>query len=515
MLSATTSPTFPTAQSALPATRNMPEASPYDPPADLTPGIYNERSHTLHIDGDIKFGRLIVWDASDPKNPKIKLNLLMLETGDGADCVHVRNWPGNRLQVCINGKSYVFDNQIKQDPQQGLWIETKGGNDTVIIDDDVKLRVDIEGGDGHDYIQAGGGRSRLYGGNGNDVLRLGSGLGFAAGNDGDDTIIGGSGNAVMYGNNGKDRLYAGYGPSTKQSYLDGGDGNDQLYAGSGHTVAHGGNGNDDLIGHDRTTFYTGKGCDRIWNNRRKDLIYANAHDRFDRSKGSTFTEVKPSNAGKQAFTVAEGTLGFNQQVSDDLEFLRSSPLGQQALAKMDELAAINGATVEIRQVTLGDTSYDFGSVEPDNQTSEEEENIDETQYGTLKNGVPGARARNASIAYDPYAVLESTDHTNVVAPVTTLFHENGHAFNGANGTFLEGEDQEQLQSGAWVPVRNYERQVIGIPSNATPADLDNDPSTPPSTVNPRPFMENALNQEMGKPLRKTHKFEHSDQGDGI
>jgi len=182
-----------------------------------------------------------------------------------------------------------------------------GGDDTVIIDDDVKLRVTVEGGEGHDFIQAGGGRSRLYGGLGNDTLRLGSGLGYAEGNDGNDTLIGGSGNTVIYGNKGSDLLLAGFGPTHKQSYLDGGDDGDVLVSGSGHTVAHGGNQNDVLIGNHfgRTTFYTGKGNNEIWNNHRHDRIYASANDRFDRTTGSAFTEVKPSNVGEQGFTVKE------------------------------------------------------------------------------------------------------------------------------------------------------------------------------------------------------------------
>jgi hypothetical protein len=38
--------------------------------------------------------------------------------------------------------------------------------------------------------------------------------------------------------------------------------------------------------------------------------------------------------------------------------------------------------------------------------------------------------------------------------------------------------------------------------------------TPPTTINPLPFTENALNAEMGKPLRRAYTIETSEQGDG-
>ncbi|KTC12723.1 type I secretion target [Pseudomonas marginalis ICMP 9505] len=284
---------------------NRPKPSPYDPPSDLEPWGLSVRLHPLLEKSDVKISREIAWDTADPEKPKIVSNRLVVETGDNADHIHVRSWPGEKLQFIVNGKSYVVDAKAKDGTEQGLFINARGGNDTVIVDDDVKLALDVDGGDGDDHLQAGGGRSRLYGQSGNDLIRLGSGIGYAEGNDGDDTIINGKGNAVIYGNKGNDRLYAGFGAPTKQTYLDGGDGKDWLYAGSGHTVLHGGNDDDHLIGHDSTTFYTGEGNDHVMRNLRKDRIDAGANDHFDRTQGSAYTEVKPSNAGENGFTVAE------------------------------------------------------------------------------------------------------------------------------------------------------------------------------------------------------------------
>lgn len=501
---------------------DKPAPSPYSPPSGLEPGVLSTRTHALSENNDVKFSREIVWDTTNPKKePTIKSNRLVVETFNKADTVHVRNWPGDKLQITVNGRSSLFDAKGQNNTQQGLLIKTNGGNDKVIVEDSVKNRLDIEGGDGDDYLQAGGGRSRVYGQGGNDFIQLGSGLGYAEGNDGDDTIKNGKGNAVIYGNNGNDRLYARPGAASKQTYMDGGNGNDVLFAGSGHTVLHGGNGDDQLVGADRTTFYTGKGNDRIWNNQPQDRIYAGANDHFQRNQGSTFTEVKPSAVGKEAYKVlfpAQSTsqqdTDFDQRVNDDIEFLRSSPVGQQALREMDKLAALNNAPIHIRPAQSSGSSYEFGSRELNNMTDEEFANTKGSNFGEITQGVPGSRADLASIYYDKVSVLENAERTNTAVPVTALFHEMSHAYNGATGTFVAGRSTEYPKPGESHEIENQEYQAIGIPNGGQAFDFDNNPSTPPTNTNPKPFNENALSEEMGKPLRQLYKFSKSDQGDG-
>jgi Ca2+-binding RTX toxin-like protein len=165
----------------------------------------------------------------------------VVETGDDADRIHVRSWPGDKLQFIINGTSYLLDAKAPQGPEQSLWIKANGGDDRVIVDDDVKHVLQVDGGRGHDFIQAGGGISALFGGAGNDNL-----------------ILGGQGNTLLFGNEGNDRLYAGVGNANKQNFLDGGDGDDSLYAGTGNNVLNGGNGRDHLTGYARTAFYNGE-----------------------------------------------------------------------------------------------------------------------------------------------------------------------------------------------------------------------------------------------------------------
>ncbi|WP_240995250.1 MULTISPECIES: M91 family zinc metallopeptidase [Pseudomonas] len=483
--------------------------SPYDPPAALTPGVLNVKRHALYSDGDVRIHREMVWNPADPDNPTLMSNRLVVETGDASDTIHVRRWPGSRLQIIVNDKPYLFDAESTQGPSQGLWIKTNGGDDQVRIDDDVDIRVDVDGDDGDDHLIAGGGRTRLYGGRGNDVIQLGRGLGYAEGNDGDDVIMGGRGNNVMYGNNGHDRLYAGAGASTKQSYLDGGDGDDDLYAGNGHTVLHGGKGTDHLIGHDSTAFYTGKGQDTLWRNKADDLIYAKASDRFNLPEGAAWAAMAHSDAGDFAFSI-QGEPDFQQRVADDFEFLRSSPAGQQALEHMDALAFINGNKLPIWPISFGGSEYRFYSNELDALPADAPEHLKPATNGFLQNGVPGSRGDLAEIHYDSPSILENRERTNTLVPVTALFHEMVHAYNGATGTFVRGFNHED---GHDVP--HLERQTIGLPNGAQPYDFDDDPSTPAATVNPYPFTENALNAEMGKPLRQSYVLNVSPQGDGV
>ena len=79
--------TYTDARSSGPASHPAP--SFYDPPPDLEPGVYNHRLLTLYSDGEVNISRLLVWDPSSDV-PTIKRNYLVIETGDGADRIHIR-----------------------------------------------------------------------------------------------------------------------------------------------------------------------------------------------------------------------------------------------------------------------------------------------------------------------------------------------------------------------------------------------------------------------------------------
>jgi Ca2+-binding RTX toxin-like protein len=250
------------------------------------------------------------------------------------------------LNIRLNGRLYRFASHDNDGKPLTLYLKTHGGNDHVHIDANVMQPIVIETGDGNDRIQAGGGDTRVVGGNGNDVVRLGSGLGYAEGNDGDDLLMGGSGDSVLYGNNGNDRLYAGAAEISDRKNSP----PDPIWmaatAMTGCTPAPATRccmaaaGHDRLIGHDRSTFYTGDGYDTVIANRPGDRIYAQPGDSINPLNGSLLTAVSAHAGPIKGFAI-KGSAAFIQRVEDDLALLRHSPQGQQMLAEMDAAADRN------------------------------------------------------------------------------------------------------------------------------------------------------------------------------
>ncbi|SDS04395.1 Effector protein [Pseudomonas cedrina] len=439
-------------------------------------------------DGNLKASGQSVWELDNPFSLK---NSLILETKDRADQIHISQTLPGQLDVQVNGQLYRFDSEDRNGQPLAFHIKTHGGNDNIRIDANVIQPITVDAGDGDDRVRAGGGYTRLFGGEGNDVLRLGSGVGYAEGNDGDDLIIGGSGDNVLYGNNDNDRLYAGAGPESKTSYLDGGNGNDRLSAGNGHTVLHGGAGDDRLVGYDRSTFYTGSGSDTVIANRPGDLIYAQAGDSIKRPNGSVLTTVTADLSPLEGFVI-KGSAEFIQRVEDDLALLRSSPHGKQMLAEMSALAQRNGAPVTVVE-DLVDTGsqYVYGSQELKTLLHHERPPIvgGDPKWGFMVDGVPGSRADRAEIVYNrsDLDVLAGVTYS----PITALYHEMVHAYNAGHGTALAGSTIEALD-GKFYETSNSELQAVGLPTT---------PATPP---NPKSLTENALNEEMGKPLRSQY-----------
>ncbi|MCS3420311.1 hypothetical protein M2399_005804 [Pseudomonas sp. BIGb0450] len=478
----------------------------YDPPVRLPQHVQEPiqiKTSTLINDGNLHASRVVTWDLGHPDQAEILNDTLLIETGNHPDIVHISKHHSGQLRVSVNGRSYWLKPSDTQDgPPPLLHIKTQGGNDRVRIDSDVRLAVKVEAGDGHDHVQAGGGATWLFGGAGNDTLRLADGTGYAEGNDGDDLITGGTGSHVMYGNNGNDRLYAGAGTCGKQSYLGGGQGNDHLYAGNGHTVIHGGRGDDVLVGHDRTTFYTGQGNDRVFSNGGENLIYGKAGDTVYGARRSIVSQVTPSTAGAQGLAV-EGSDAFRQRVADDLELLRNSPSGQAMLMAMDAAARKNGGPVTIKEeLHIDDSQYVFDSEELRAWLQHSPVDTDDPIEGAIKNGVPGSSATQAYIRFNRTSLHITPG--NVAPPLTTLYHELAHAYNGANGTFLPGFMLEGHPGESPGYVANNERQAVGLETDAPPFDFDNDPATPATSTNPKPFTENTLHEEMGRPLRRRY-----------
>ena len=137
--------------------------------------------------------------------------------------------------------------------------------DYVFIDNNLKIPVSINGGDGADQVRGGGGYNSIIEGNGNDwisgrgatnYIKVGNGNDTVMGANGNDTIIAGDGNDTLDGANGDDSITAGNGNDT----ITGDSGNDTLSAGNGIDVINGGLGNDHLsVGTGKSQLIPGSG----------------------------------------------------------------------------------------------------------------------------------------------------------------------------------------------------------------------------------------------------------------
>ena len=99
-----------------------------------------------------------------------------------------------------------------------------------------------------------------------------------------------------------------------------------------------------------------------------------------------------------------------------------------------------------------------------------------------------------------------------MVPVTGLAHEINQAYTYATGTSEHGYTREE--PGEEGLVENNKRQVIGLPYVEEPSQDGTPPSTSARVTNPKHFTENALNAEMGKPLRQSYLWTPSPQGRG-
>ena len=161
----------------------------------------------------------------------------------GDDNVHISKADGlagalGLYEVNVNGNvQYMTKQQL-----ENTNFQLGAGNDTLVVDSNVKADITANGGSGNDVMIGGGGNDRLNGGSGNDII---------AGRGGNDCINGGSGNDRLSGGAGNDRI-------------DGGRGNDVLLGGSGNDTLNGGRGNDYLDGgkgHDHN--HGGPGLDQV------------------------------------------------------------------------------------------------------------------------------------------------------------------------------------------------------------------------------------------------------------
>ena len=457
-------------------------------------------SDILRHDQNVKIYQEITYVSKDGKPIGATNNEFIIETTNQDDKVIIKKGPDNSLIAIINNTTYQLNLLHSPDGSatQPLRIRTNGGNDCVLIDPLVDNDIYVELGDGDDYAQAGSGNTWLYGGAGNDYLKLGSGNGVAFGGDGDDLLIAGSGNSILKGNNGNDRMQAGKGSPERHLFMDGGDGHDFMIVTRNDTdipaVIHGGKGENLIVTHGPATVYTGRDKNIVRSDNDDTVIYAKPSDQIHRTPGSTLVHTQPSEAGKSGYIV-EGSTEFKQQVEDDMELLSMSIQGKKMLRTADATAQRNDAPVRIIEFPEDNGQYFFNSAAIRNHVAagNTPETLTPAALGYITHNQRGAVAIGAEIHYNPSHSLVKDS-----VPVNVLYHEMAHAYNGATGTRLAGSTGIPENPGGEP---NDERQAVGLPTIALPFDFDNHRSTEPTTTNPKPFTENALREEMGRPLR--------------
>lgn len=399
---------------------------------------------------------------------------LVLTTGAGNDDVQVSQRDDGTLDVEVNGESY----EVRMAQGQELTLRSGAGNDTISVAPNVSVNIVVDAGEGNDNITTGAGNDRIDGGAGDDAIVSGDGRDDVFGNSGIDGIDAGAGDDVVYGGDGADIMAGGAGVD----FLEGGKGRDELDGGDGHDMLSGGLDADSITGgngDDRV--YAGDGIDTVAA-ATGDTVYAQTvNDIINAASGTAPTVINVELGTARGVTI-EGSEAFQQRVGAEIEFLRSSPNGQQMLAEFDAAAA-NGNTVTIRELANEQNGYaqtlGRGNAE-------------------ISNGRAG-EGSDVVISYNPSFHMDAFP-----APVAVLFHEMSHAYNGVNGTFQPGTYRGTGPDSGRVP--NAERQAVGLETSAPAFDFDGDPATAATTHNPIHLTENGLRRELGLPDRPSYSL---------
>ncbi len=395
---------------------------------------------------------------------------VVIDAGDGDDKISVnQDSKTGAVTVNVNGAEREFTGR----DADNLVIKAGNGNDTITVGENVTVKLTLEGQDGRDRIVVDSkvttGQT-IDGGEGNDVLVGGGGRDYVNGSTGNDFIMGRGGNDTVYGGDGDDYLSGGDG----DDYLEAGKGNDTVRGWAGNDNVSGGQGDDKLYGGDGDdVIYAGAGKDTIQGQAGANKVYLQTEDSVTDTKGvaNTVVEVDMTDA-IGASVVITGTDEFKERIEQDLDFLRSSPVGREMLKGFDE----TGHTVTIQEF-----DQQNGTAFPTNRK--------DTSFDTA-NQKPGT-TDDATFNINPD--FYPADH---IPPIVVFYHEMAHAWDYTHGTL-----RTERYNGAEVNdrgIKDAERVAVG-----QPIDHDKDPATPEIVApeHPQSLTENALREELNRQLR--------------
>lgn len=405
--------------------------------------------------------------AGGPTVTTDKSGRTVVDLGSGNNNATISQTKDGGLSITSDGKTVT----LTAAQAKNAVINGGDGNDTITADASVTKGVRIDGGKGDDRLSGGVGNDTLAGGEGNDTVIGGKGndtLRGAAGDDyleggaGDDAISGGDGRDVMYGLDGKDRMSGGAG----RDYMDGGQGNDNVNGGDGDDQVMGGRGNDTLQGgKGNDAVAGGLGTDKVDGGEGSDKLYVQKDDKVKVGKGDKKTIVDMTDSDKLGSSVSvTGSDEFKARVQSDLDAMRSLPIGQDLLRRLDG----SGKKTEIRETSggnsAGGTNFSDGFQSVD--------------------GTPG-KGSDSYVNYNTTRISLGGEEWMNRPPVVGLFHELVHASDINTGTLAPGQTNG---------TNNLENSAVGLPF-----DHDGDPSTP-SITQDRPA-ENDLRDQLNLPTR--------------
>ncbi|MCA9062604.1 MAG: proprotein convertase P-domain-containing protein, partial [Planctomycetaceae bacterium] len=366
------------------------------------------------------------------------------------------------------------------------------GDDSIFISEDVKIPIEVSGGDGNDTIIGGAGNDILRGGPGHDDLRGGAGndqlfggegrdqlLGEAGddslsggadddtlnggddndvlrGDDGNDTALGGSGDDVIFGGLGFDIL-AGEGGDDQ---LNGDEDSDQIEGGDGSDLINGGAGNDLLRGNDgNDEIHGGPGNDNVFGGVGNDRLFGDDGD--DHLLGENSRDTIYGGAGND---ILEGGLAADELyggLDDDLLFYNVSDLTQideagHVLVGGGGHDVIRASPLAFDNTIFGDGVNDeTGAVDPSTDGS------DEIHGGAGRDHV------DAGGLHDVVYVGDGDDFVDAGAGDDTVFAGAGSDFviGGFGDDHLFGETGDDVIWGGLATETNLGLFDRSVPAN--------------------------------------------------